>query len=316
MDGNRKIGVVGLGRVGTTLAYGALLKGLASEMVFVNRTRDKAVGEALDLLHAAAFETPVRLVVGDYADLAGASAVILTASVPSRPGMTSRLDLGRENVALFREIVPAVAAACPEAVLLVVSNPVDVLTLLTLRLSGLPPERVVGAGTVIDSGRFRALLAEQCGIHPMSIHAYVLGEHGETSFAAASAARVGGVPVGDICRVCPVDSCGVDLAAVFNEVRQAGFTVFRHKGYTNFAIASATLAILEAILSDSRRILPVSVLADGYLGVRDVCLSLPAVLGRRGVVKVVELDLSPEEAEAFRASARFLKEAAASLGVA
>lgn len=283
------------------MAYSAVVRGLADEVVLVDRAKEIAEGEAHDLVHAASFTAhPVDVRAGDYADTAGSDIVVICASVPWSPEFRSRLDLAVGNARLYREIIPAIAGASPDAVLVVVTNPVDVMTYHALRISGFPESRVIGTGTLVDSARFRALLSRELGIHPDDVRAYILGEHGDSGFPALSVAITGGK------RLNAESERGREI---FRTALKAGHFVFERKGYTNYAIAMAAATMIEAIARDSRRTMPVSALVDGFLGVSDVALSLPCVIGREGVVRRIEPDLSEEEAEAFRNSARIVREA-------
>jgi L-lactate dehydrogenase len=295
-----KVSLIGTGRVGSTLAYTLLLRGLADELVLVDLDREVAEGEALDLEHAEAFSGhPMTVRAGEVADTAGSDVIVITCSAPWKREYTSRFDIGPDNVRLFREIVPPLAEASPEAKLLVVTNPVDVMTYHAIELSGLPPGRVFGTGTLIDSARFRSVLSKRMGIHPDDLRAYVLGEHGDSQLPVFSGAMAGGMRI--------VEDEATD--ELFRRASRSGFEVVARKGHTNYAISMAAALIVEAIAWDTRRTMPLSVLVDGYLGVRDVCLSLPVVVGREGITRVLEPDLGDEEAAAFRRSAQTVRQA-------
>ena len=300
-----KISILGAGRVGTTVAFTLVTRGYASELVLVNRTASVAEGEALDLRHASALvEVPVEVRAGGVAETAGSDLIILTASVPLPSPGAARDTMARGNCEIFEREVPPLAAASPNAVLLVVTNPVDVMTAVAWKHSGFPAERVVGTGTLIDSARFRSLLSREVGIHPDDIRAYILGEHGEHQVPALSLALSGGEWIG-----------GTEAArALFRETVGLGYQVIQRKGHSNYAIALACGLIVEAIAHDSMRTLPISTRIDGYLGVKDVFLSVPAVVGRAGVVRTLHPELDPPEAEAFRAAATAVREVLAELG--
>lgn len=301
-----KISLIGVGKVGSTLALAILTKGLASEMVLVDNNNDRARGEAFDLIHASAFAHPMKIYAGSIDETKQSDIIVISASVPMI-NMKNRLELAGGNAELFRTFIPRLSRLSPEAIFIIISNPVDIMTYYTLQLSGFPPSRVMGTGTLIDSGRFRSLLGLYSGIHPEDIHAYILGEHGESEFAALSLANFGGLKTEysiPVCRkTCPLKT----PIEVFEEAKEGGMMVYQQKGYTNHAIALATCALIEAIVNDSGRILPVSTLIDGYLGIRDMCLSLPAVLGREGILKIIELPLNEKEQTAFKSSATILK---------
>lgn len=293
-----KISIVGVGRVGSTLAFALISKGFAEELVLVSRSRATAEAEAQDLMHASAFTTErVTIRAGEVSDTAGSHIIALCVSVPHREEMRTRNDFAVENARLLAEIVPPLAAASPQSVLLVVTNPVDAMTYATWQYSGFPWQRVIGTGTLIDSARFRAFLSEEIGIHPDDIRAYILGEHGDTQFPALSMSMTGGVPFEQN-----------ELAErLFQKTLRIGYDIMRTKGYTNYAIALAASLIIESIVHDARRTIPVSTLINGYCGVRDVCLSVPAVVGRAGVVRHLEPRLSSSEVAAFRHSAETVR---------
>ncbi|CAN5300622.1 lactate/malate dehydrogenase family protein [soil metagenome] len=295
-----KVTVVGIGKVGSTLAFALSLRRFVTELVLVGRSADRARGEALDLQHAQAFvEAPGQITAGGVPESAGSDVIALCASIPMDPAMDDRLTLGPHNVALFRELVPPLAAASPCAVLVVVSNPVDVLTFATQELSGFPTSRVMGTGTFVDSARFRHLLSTEVGIHPDDLRAYVLGEHGASQFPAMSVALAGGEKIED----------NAHRRQLIAATVQAGLEVFRLKGFTNYAIAMAAAAVIEAVALDERHTIPLSVRVDGFLGVSDVCLSLPVVVGRGGVKRILHPELTAAEADQFRRSAEVVRAA-------
>ena len=311
-----KLSILGTGHVGAATAFAAVLRGACAELVLVNRTRAKAEGEALDLSHAASFlPDPLRVRAGDVRDAADSGVVVLTLSAPWDPGRhATRMDLAADNLELFREWVPKVAEHAPDAVLLVVTNPVDVMTWHALKLSGFAPKRVIGTGTLIDSARYRTALSAEIGVHPDDIRAYILGEHGDTQFPLLSAAVTGGERFYD----------GDLTARLFEKTVRSGYEVTDLKGYTNWAVATAAVEIVRAVADDSRRTLPVSTLLDaaavrGWAGLGgaasggrwpgEVCLSVPAVVGRGGVRRVLRPELSPVEADALLASARAVRAA-------
>lgn len=296
-----RVAIVGLGRVGSALAFAIAVQGLCDELILVSRRQAYREGEANDLRHATSFlRHPVHVRAGDIEAAAGSDVLILTASNPPPTHTSDRMALLRENSRLFENLVPRLAAESPSARIIVVSNPVDVLTHHTLRLSGFEPGRVMGTGTLIDSARFRAILAERVHVHPVDLRAYIFGEHGSSQFAALSLASVAGVRI---------DASEAQRA--FDDAVEGGLQTYRDKGFTSHAIAMATCLLVEAIRDDSCVTAPVSTLIDGYLGVRDVCLSVPVVVGRMGVLRKLEPQLSPEEVAAFRRSALVVSEAIA-----
>lgn len=297
-----KVSVVGVGKVGSTLAYILSMQRTVRELVLVGREPESALGEVMDLEHAQALApVPTRITAGSVEDTAGSHVVALCASVPMTPGMDDRLTLGPDNVALFQTLVPPLAAASPDAVFVVVSNPVDVLTYYTLKFSSFPPSRVLGTGTLVDSARFRRLLSDELDIHPDDLRAYILGEHGNSQFPAMSTAVAGGEPIDDT----------PHRRRLFQQTVAAGYEVFRRKGHTSWAIATAAASIVETIALDERHTLPLSVLVDGFHGVRDVCLSLPVVVGKSGVQRILHPELSPDEIIQFHHSASTVRQAIA-----
>ena len=311
---SRRVAVVGAGVVGATFAYALMMRGQADEIVLIDVNRSKAEGEAMDLRHGLPFVRPVDVHVGDYADCAGADIVVITAGARSRPGET-RLDLAERNVGIFRQIIPEVVRHNEDGILLVVANPVDVLTHVTLKLSGRPTGKVIGSGTVLDSARFRYLLAEHCGVDPRNVHAYIIGEHGDSEVPVWSLANIAGTRLTDYCVVCQQDCDGMPKDEIFHQVRDAAYEVIQRKGATHFAIGLAVASIVESILRNQRSVLPVSSLMEGQHGLENVCLSLPTIVGREGAVQVLELPLDDDEVRGLRQSAAVLKEVARSLEV-
>ena len=302
-----KIAVVGSGFVGSTTAYTLLLHGLASELVIIDANKDKAQGDAKDLSQGASFVKPARVYAGNIEEVSGSTIVILTAGASQKPG-ESRLDLAQKNIDIFREIIPKIAAGAPDSILLVVTNPVDVLTYVTLRLSGFPPHRVIGSGTVLDTSRFKHLLSEHCGVDARNIHAVVIGEHGDSEVLVWSLANIVGV---DITRYCPL--CGRNCLteareSISHSVRTAAYDIITKKGATYYAVALAVTRICEAILRDEHSILTVSGLVEEIYGIENVCLSLPAVVSRLGRGNVLVLPLSEEEKQALEKSAATIRE--------
>ena len=291
-----KVSIVGIGHVGSSLGLAIVAQGLTDHLVLVGRRKDAVRGEALDLLHASAFTRPVDVMAGDISDTAGSDVVALC--VAGRAEGSVREGAVHNNAVIFREMIPALAAVSPNAVLLVTTNPLDTMTTLTLKLSGLPASQVIGSGTLLDTMRLRVLLSRECGIHPHDIRAYVLGEHGDSQFAALSSASSGGARL-------PLKPAL--LHKLMAQTVKAGTEIYRMKGYTNHGVAFATASIIRAIALDSHEVLPVSTLVHGDHGVRDVCLSLPAVIGRKGVIKTLKVELTSDERDAFRRSARVVK---------
>ena len=304
-----KIGIIGTGLVGATSAYALLLSGVADELLLIDINEKRAHGEMLDLTHSMPLCPPAKVNCGSWGDLAGCDMVILAAGANQKPGQT-RLDLTRQNVEIFRSIVPQAVAHCPEAVYLVVTNPVDVLTRETVRISGLPPHRVIGSGTVLDTNRLKNLLSNRLRVDPRNIHAWVLGEHGDSEFAAWSLTSVAGMPLEAFCQVMGGDRTAIlpQLQQLFDEhVKNVAYTIIAEKGATYYAVAVAVRRIVEAVLRNERSILTVSTLMDGAFGIRDVCLSLPVIVGRGGAEELLPIHLTEAEQVQLRRSADSLR---------
>lgn len=308
-----KVGIVGTGMVGSSLAYALMERGIANEMVLIDADQARAEGEAMDLNHGLPFVRPMRISAGEYPQLAGAQVVVITAGANQRPGET-RLDLLQKNAAVFRDIVPKVARANPGGVILVATNPVDILTYISAELAQLPPGRVFGSGAILDTARFRYLLSERYGVDPRSVHAYIVGEHGDTELALWSLANIAGVRLRDFVGA---NGQGYDQAAmdaIFEQTRTAAYEIIKRKKATYYAIGLGLLTIVEAILRDQHTVLTVSSPLAGQYGVEGIAISLPAIVGRAGVEKVLDLPIGDDEAAAFRSSAQALKDRLAQLG--
>lgn len=310
-----KIAIVGgAGAVGASAAYALMISGLASEIVLVDVNARRAEGEAMDLMHGAAFVRPVTVSAGTYADCAGAQIVVITAGAAQKPGET-RLDLVRKNTEIFRGMIPQIAAAAPHAILLIVANPVDILTYAALKFSGFPASRVVGSGTVLDTARLRALIGQQLGIDPRSVHAYVIGEHGDSEVVLWSRATVAGLLVGEFCAQ-RCTTCDSEMQEdIARQVVRAAYEIIDRKGATYYGIGLGIRSVVEAMLRDQNTVLTVSTLMSGQLGVADICLSLPSVVDRGGVEGVLVPDLNEAETDAFIRSAAVLRETAQAVGL-
>jgi L-lactate dehydrogenase len=306
-EGARKVGVVGTGMVGASFAYALMQREVANEMVLIDVNRGRAEGEAMDLNHGLPFVRPMRISVGDYADLAGAAVTVVAGGAAQRPGET-RLQLLERNAAIFREVIPQIARHNPDGLILIATNPVDIMTYLSVQVSGLPPERVIGSGTILDTARFRYLLGEHYAIDPRSVHAYIIGEHGDSELPVWSLANIAGVRLRDFRSA---SGKGYDEAAlhrIFEQTRDAAYAIIERKQATYYAIGLGLVTIVEAILRDQHSVLTVSSLMTGQHGVTDICTSLPTIIGAGGVEEVLTLSLSEKEEEQFRHSAQVLKD--------
>lgn len=310
-----KVAIVGAGSVGATLAYACLIRGLAHDVVLYDMNASKVEAEVLDLRHGLLFCPPAEVHGSDnIAVCEGADVIAITAGAKQSPGQT-RLDLASVNVEICRSLIPGLLDVAPNAVILMVTNPVDVLTLAALQFSHLAPQRVLGSGTVLDSARLRHLIARHLGVAPQSVHAWIAGEHGDSEFPLWSSATVGSVPVQSFSMP---GGCKLDEAAeerIASEVVTSAERIIRGKGATNYAVGLAGARVIEAILRDENAVLPVSSLMDGRYGLHDVCLSLPSVVNRTGVATVLDAPMSDHEQELLKVSAAQVREVAGSLGL-
>lgn len=309
----QKIAIVGTGAVGSSIAYAIQIQSLVREIVLVDQYPEKAHGEALDLAHGAMFSPSVNVTDGSVEDCRDADLIVLAAGAKQKPGQ-SRLDLTKVNAQMLTELMPRLVRVAPDALFLIVSNPVDVLADIARRVSGLPPERVFGSGTVLDTSRLRHLLSRFFAVSPSNIHAYIVGEHGDSEIALWSSARLGGVPLSEV-RIAGRERLTEEKQReIFEGVRGAAQQVIRHKGATNWAIGQACARIVRAISRDERAILTVGRRLDDYRGLSDVTLSAPCIVGRQGATEVLLLECDEEEAEAFRRSASVIAGHVADVG--
>jgi L-lactate dehydrogenase len=306
---SRKVVVVGAGAVGSTFAYALAQKGLAEEIDLIDANRDFAEGQALDLAHGLPFYPSVQIRVGQKQDYADAQVIVITAGAKQGPGET-RLALLQKNTAIIESIVDEIVSQQSQAVILVASNPVDILTYVALKRSGWPKGRVIGSGTVLDSSRFRYLLSQHCGVDVGNVHAYFLGEHGDSEFPAWSMTHIAGVSIDDYCPMCKkCNNWQRERERIAKTVKESAYHIINYKGATYFAIGMALVRIVGTILQDQRSVLPVSTLLEGEYGLRDVCLGVPCVVGQGGVREIVEAPLLPGEKESLLKSASILQEA-------
>lgn len=311
-----KLAVVGAGSVGATVAYAALMRGVARTVALYDINAAKVQAEALDLGHGIQF-MPMAQVIGsdDLAVCADADVVVVTAGAKQKPGQT-RIDLAEATVSLVRSIMPRLVEVAPDAVYIMVTNPVDIVTYAAMRVSGLPEGRVFGSGTVLDSSRLRWLIAQHCNVAVQNVHAYIAGEHGDSEIPLWSSASVGGVPLLDWRGSTTGNGPLVKAVReeIAHEVVGSAYRIIEGKGATNYAVAQAATRIIEAVLKDEKRVLPVSSLLQGYYGIDDVCLSVPAVVGRSGVEARLEVPMSADELAGLRRSADALREIAHRFG--
>ena len=303
-----RIAIIGAGHVGATAAYALMLRALFREIVLIDSDRALAEAEAADIADANALARPSRIRAGDYADAASAGIAVMTAGGATH-GDQSRLSVAGQSAAIVSGCVDLLTSAGFQGVLMVASNPVDLMTLVALRRSGLPPARVIGTGTLLDTSRLQQTLSEALKVSPGSIEGFVLGEHGDSELAAFSTVRIGGQSLEQFC----AGSGDIDRAAIARQVRDAGYDIIKGKGYTSYGVATAIVRICEAVVRDERAVLPVSTLLTGQYGLSDLCLSLPCVLGAGGVERILTPDLDPDEEAALAALANVLKTAFSAL---
>jgi L-lactate dehydrogenase len=305
---SRKVVVVGAGAVGSTFAYALAQKGLAEEIILIDASHDFAEGQALDLAHGLPYYPSVQIRVGQSQDYADAQVIVITAGAKQAPG-ESRLALVKKNAAILASIVDEIVAQESQAVILVASNPVDILTYVALKRSGWPKGRVIGSGTVLDSARFRYLLSQHCGVDVGNVHAYFLGEHGDSEFPAWSMTHIAGVAMDDYCPLCnKCQAWQYEREKITQAVKDSAYHIINYKGATYFAIGMALVRIVGTILQDQRSVLPVSTLLDGEYGLQDVCLGVPCVVGQGGARQIVAAPLLPDEKTALSKSASILQD--------
>jgi len=312
-----KIGIVGCGMVGSSSAYALVMSGVGREIVLVDLNRARAEAEANDLYHAVPFAHPLTVRVGDYPDLADARVVVIAGGVAQKPGET-RLQLLQRNADVFRQIVPSVLRHAPDAVLLVVTNPVDIMTHMAAHFAAefrVPQTRVIGSGTTLDTARFRALLGRHFGVDPHHVHAYVIGEHGDSEVLAWSQATIAGLALDDFVQVCGTPLKEADRQKIDENVRRAAYQIIAGKGATYYGIGSAVARIVDVLLHDQRAILSICSRISGVPDCDGVTLALPHLVGGKGALATIPLSLDTAEREGLRRSAGILREALQSLNL-
>ena len=302
-------GVVGSGFVGATAAYALVMRGVGRRVVLVDQNRARAESEADDILHAVPFAHPLEVTAGDYADLAGCKVVIVSAGVGQKPGET-RLELLGRNAQVFKQVIPNILKNAPQAILLIATNPVDVMTHIAARYAkefGVPSTRVIGSGTTLDTARLRSLIGRQLKVDSQHIHAYVLGEHGDSEVLAWSQVTVGGIPLKEFCTGREISICPEDYAAIDEKVRRAAYHIIEGKGATYYGIGSAIARIVEVILQDERSLLTVCTPMEDVAGIKDVTVSLPNLVGGEGIIQTFFPNLNQAETAALHASAQVVR---------
>ena len=313
MPDNKKVMLIGCGMVGMSYAYALLNQSIIDELVLVDANKDKAIGEAMDLNHGLAFaESSMKIHAGDYSDARDADLVVIAAGVNQQPG-ESRINLLSRNTAVFKSIIEPVVASGFNGIFLIATNPVDIMTEVTLRLSGFSPDKVIGSGTTLDSARLRYLVGEKLGVDPKNIHAYVIGEHGESEFVPWSQAHVATMSLDEIKARHPERSVDLEMGEIETEVRNSAQKIIAAKRATYYGIGMALVRITKAIFSNENAILTISSLVSGEYGIDGVYLGLPCIVGREGRVKLLELELTGEEKEKLQKSAEVIREAYSSI---
>ena len=303
----RKVAIIGCGYVGASSAFALMQSGLFSEMVLIDVDHEKAVGEAMDISHGVPYTKPMTIYAGDYDDVVDAAIVIVTAGAGQKPG-ESRLDLVHKNVAIFRSIIPEIAKRDAKGILMIVSNPVDILTHVALELSNFPENRVIGSGTVLDTARLKMELGKHLSVDNRSVHAFIIGEHGDSEIVAWSSANISGIRIDDFCEMRGHYRPEEETTVIAETVKNSAYEIIERKHATYFGIAMAVKRICEVILRDEKSILPISSMMHGEYGIENVVLSMPAVVGKDGIEVKVPIELDADEITALQESAKQLQE--------
>ncbi len=311
----RKAAMIGCGFVGSASAFALMQSGLFSELVLIDANHDKAEGEAMDIAHGLPFAGQMKIYAGDYDDIVDAAVIIVTAGAAQKPGET-RLDLVNKNVNIFKSIIPEIAKRNYKGILLIVANPVDILTYTAVKLSGLPENRVIGSGTVLDTARLKYALGEHLEVDSRSVHSFIIGEHGDSEIVAWSSTNVSGIPVNDFCELRGHFNHEEAMRRIADDVKNSAYDIIEKKGATYYGIAMSVKRICECIMRDEKSILPISSMMHGEYGISDICLSMPTVVGREGVETRVPIQLNEQEESALSASAEQLSKVAAQLDLA
>jgi len=309
-----KVAIVGTGFVGSTFAYALMMQGIVSEIVLIDVDKKRAEGEAMDLNHGLSFVRPVKIWAGDYADCEDADIIVISAGAAQKPD-EKRLELVHRNFEVFKDVVPRIARYNRNGIFLIATNPVDIMTYSTLKLSGFPPSRVIGSGTILDTSRLRYVISEDLNIDTRNVHAYIIGEHGDSEVPVWSLANVAGTPLKQFCRQHNKTCDTKHLNTLFERVKNAAYEIIERKGRTYYAIGLGLTRIVESILRNENAILTVSSLLQNYDGVNDMCLSVPSIVNREGIRSVLKLPLDNRELAKFRRSASILRKIADSLKI-
>lgn len=314
MINERKAAIIGCGFVGTSIAFALLEKGIFSELVLIDINHEKAVGEAMDLSHGVPFTKPMEIYAGTYEDIKDCSMIIITAGANQKPGET-RLDLVSKNTEIYKGIIPEITSRNQEAILLIVSNPVDIMTYVAFKLSGFPAHRVIGSGTVLDTARLKYLLSRHLDVDSRSVHAFIIGEHGDSELAVWSSANISGINLNHFCELRGHYHHMETMERIYQNVRDSAYEIIQRKGATYYGVAMAVGRIAECIVRNEHSILPISVYLDGLYGLRDLCLSIPTIVGREGAEKPLDVPLDQAEEGKLLYSAKELKKVIAQLNL-
>ena len=304
---SKKAVMIGCGFVGSASVFALMQSGLFTEIALIDADKNKAEGEAMDISHGIPFASPMKIYAGDYDDVADAAIVIISAGAGQKPGET-RLDLVNKNVAIFKSIIPEITKRDFGGILLVVANPVDILTQVAIKLSGLPEERVIGSGTVLDSARLRSKLGQHLSVDSRSVHAFIVGEHGDSEVVAWSSANVSGVPLSDMCEMRGHYNHETAMKEIAESVKNSAYEIIAKKHATYYGIAMSVKRICECIMRNEKSVMPVSSMMHGEYGIEGMCLSMPAVVGSEGVETHVPITMNAEETQKLQESAATLKE--------
>lgn len=314
MINNKKCAIIGCGNVGATTAYSLMLSELFTEIVLIDIDKKRAKGEAEDISHGVPFNSPVAVYAGEYKDIADAGIVIITAGVSQKPGET-RIDLVQRNTKVFTSIINNINSVKFDGIILVVTNPVDILTKVTIDLSGLSPSRILGSGTVLDTARLKQAMGDELGVDPRNIHTFVIGEHGDSELPVWSSANVSGIDISSYCNEVAKEYSALKFEKIFENIRDAAYEIIEAKGATYYAIAESVKRIVRAIVRDEHAILPVSALLTGQYGISDICLGMPCVIGSNGIEEILEIPLNKSEKDNLMRSASILHSTVRNLGI-
>lgn len=302
---NRKVAIIGCGYVGAATAFSIMQSGLFSEMVMLDVDQKKAEGEAMDISHGMPFSRPMKIYAGNYDDIVDSAVIIVTAGCNQKSDET-RLDLVHKNIAIYKQIMGEIAKRHVDGILLVVSNPVDILTYAAWKFSGLARNRVIGSGTVLDTARLKCLLGEELGVDARSVHAFIIGEHGDSELAVFSSANVSGIDLKDFYDMCQPDEYHEDTERIYDQVKESAYKIIEGKKATYYGVAMAVRRICECIMGNEHSILTVSGVVDGYYGAHDMALSLPCIVGNKGIEQIIQIDLDDQEEKNLKNSIQVL----------